>query len=1008
MKRFILLSAALLLVAMGVGSFFILKSSTSTVASTTASKHTSTNESPDARMADADAQQTVNGMTAPTVPTASPALAATTELTEPVKNEGDAPASTQRPVDASKITNADEAVAFFASAKTPAELLEMADMSNPVVREFVAARISEMEETRYESVLEKAARLGSPERLEGPGNQVSILYAFRGEEPLYRITQNLNAAISSGASLIRQTLPYNLDGSGVKVAVWDAGSIRNTHREFNTTRVVKKNPSVRVDDHATHVAGTIGASGTNPSAKGMAPQAAIDSYDWTRDYAEMAAAGAATAADATRVSLSNHSYGYDSTSSDMGCYENECVTTDNLTNSLPFHLVFWAAGNERETLSSKGGFQSVTFNALAKNILTVGAVDDAVTGSIRDISKAAMSSFSNWGPASDGRIKPDLVANGVGIFSSISTGDAAYDTYDGTSMATPSAVGSAALVQQLYAREFSNQRLRSSMLKALLIHTADDLGTAGPDYKNGWGLLNTKKAADLILAHKANLSSPKMIEGVLSNSTRTANHTIQWDGTSPIRATLCWTEPAGTAQSLASSRTPSLRNNLNLRITAPDRSTAHLPFTMPFVGNWTTASMSLPATRGVNNVDTVEQVLIPSPSRAGLYTISVTFNGTLTTAPQTYSLVLTGGNSSATNPPPTVTLDPPADGTSFLPGKPVDLTASASDQSLGGAAGVIQSVEFRSGNSSIGRDTSAPYSIRWTPSTAGTYLLTAVATDTQGATTISAGVTAIVLSGNGTPAISQISPLSGSIGDSVTITGTNLSTVTSVLFNGVQAAFTVNPPSTIQAVVPAGAASGRIAVFGDFGIATSLPIFQITQSPVLINQIYGAGGNIGALYNSDYVELFNRGNSTVNLTGWTLQYATASGNKWSATRLSGSIAPGRFHLVKLASRANGATLPASNSFGTTNLSATQGKLALSNTSTVFTGSSPIGQSGLQDLVGYGTANTYEGSGPASAPSTIMAIFRAGKGSTDSGDNRADFIIGTPNPRNSSTVPTPPR
>jgi hypothetical protein len=221
------------------------------------------------------------------------------------------------PANSSAITTADEAAAFFASAKTPAELLERADLSNPIVREFVVARMSEMEESRLESVTEKANLLGIPLRIDGPGNKVSILHDFDGDRPIYRTTQNTNAAISSGANLLYPA-PYGLNGSGVKVGVWDAGSVRNTHREFNTSRVVKRNNDAPLDDHGTHVAGTIGANGTTPNAKGMAPLVAIDSYDWNSDYTEMTAAGAATSSDTTRIAISNHSYGYNAVSTDMG------------------------------------------------------------------------------------------------------------------------------------------------------------------------------------------------------------------------------------------------------------------------------------------------------------------------------------------------------------------------------------------------------------------------------------------------------------------------------------------------------------------------------------------------------------------------------------------------------------------------------------------------------------------------------------------------------------------
>ena len=905
-------------------------------------------------------------------------------------------------------TTPDQLAARFANAKTPADILENVDMSDPVVREFVVARLSDMEETRYESVLAKAKRLGVPERIDGPGHKVSILHAFDGDRPIYRSTQNTNAAISSGANTLRdQGAPYGLDGTGVKVGVWDGGSVRNTHQEFNTTRVVKKNSTSPVDDHATHVAGTIGANGTTAASKGMAPKVAIDSYEWTNDYAEMTAAAAATATDTARIPLSNHSYGYNAVTADMGRYETECNTLDALAASLPYYLVFWAAGNEQDSLTALGGYQSITFNGLAKNILTVGAANDAVTSGTRDTSKGTIAYFSSLGPCDDGRIKPDLVANGVSLYSPVSTSNTAYDgTYSGTSMATPSAAGSATLLTQLYQREFPGTRPRASMLKGLLIHTASDVGNPGPDYKYGWGYINVKAAADVILAHKASLAAPKMIEGTLNNSTKTLTQTFQWDGTSPIRATLCWTDPAGAAQTATDSRTANLKHNLDLKVTAPDGSTTYLPFVMPFVGTWTQASMNATATTGVNKVDNVEQVLIASPTQAGSYTATISLNGTLTTASQIYSLIITGGSSVETNPPPSITLDSPTSGTSLLANTSVPLNATASDKALGGANGTVTKVEFFSGNASLGVDTAAPYSVTWTPTVAGTYNITAVATDSEGAASTSSIATVFVLSGDGKPTLSSFSPATAAPGSTITINGMNLAGATSVKFNTNEAtSFTVTSSTEITAVVPSTATSGPLSVTTPFGTVTSTGNFTLLQSPVLISQIYGGGGSTGATYNADYVELYNRSASSVSLSGWSIQYASAAGTSWAVTTLSGSIPAGGYHLVKLASGTIGTALPTPDSTGTTNMSGTKGKLALSNAATAFSGSSPIGDAALQDFVGFGAANAYEGAA-APAPSTTTAIFRAGSGATDTGDNSADFSASTPNPRNSSSISNP--
>ncbi len=888
-----------------------------------------------------------------------------------------------------------------ANGETIPNILKDVDMTDPEARARAVAEMRLLGERQENAVMEKARQLGVPLRKDGPGHTVSTLYDFRGDEPLYRSTLNANAAISTGANLVA-VAPYTLNGTGVRIGIWDGGPVRSTHQEL-TGRVTKKDSTATGDDHATHVAGTIGASGVQAAAKGMSPKISIDSYEWTNDYAEMTAAGTVSAGDTTRLPLSNHSYGLGAVTTDMGRYETEASSLDAVAVSLPYYLPFWAAGNEQDTLTAKGGYQSITFDGLAKNIMTIGAVDDAVASGVRSPAVGLIANFSSLGPCDDGRIKPDLVANGVNLYSSIATSNTTYDTYSGTSMATPNALGSSALLVQLYAREFSGQRMRASTLKALLIHTADDIGTTGPDYKYGWGLINVKAASDLILAHKASLTAPKMIEGTITNASKTNTHTFTWDGVSPIRATVCWTDPAGTAQTAADSRTANLKHNLDAKITAPNNSTLYQPYVMPFVGSWTTAAMASPATTGKNNVDNVEQVYVAAPSQAGTYTVTVSLDGTLTTANQTYSLILTGGTSVESNPPPTIALTSPSAGDVFKPNDPVTLTATATDLALGGGPGTISKVEFFNGSTSLGVATTAPYSLSWTPSSSGTYTITAQATDTESATATSSSATITVLTGNGDPVISSFTPTSGATGSLVILTGSNFVKVSSVRFNGVDATFLVDSAGQITATVPASATSGAISVVTSYGTGTSTSPFTVLQSPVLISQIFGGGENTGALYNRDYVELYNRSGSSVSLTGWSVQYASYAGSTWAVCALSGSIAPGKYCLVGLATGTSGIALPTVDVSGTIKISATTGKVALVNSSTALTGSSPIATAGMQDFVGYGSANAYEGA-PAPAPSTSTAIFRLGGGATDTANNAADFATATPNPRNSLSGP----
>jgi Lamin Tail Domain len=184
-----------------------------------------------------------------------------------------------------------------------------------------------------------------------------------------------------------------------------------------------------------------------------------------------------------------------------------------------------------------------------------------------------------------------------------------------------------------------------------------------------------------------------------------------------------------------------------------------------------------------------------------------------------------------------------------------------------------------------------------------------------------------------------------------------------------------------------------------------------STSGVVVSQVYGGGGNSGATFQNDFVELFNAGSTAVDLAGWTVQYATATGTSWQTTALTGAIPAGRYFLVELASSASvGAPLPAPDATGTSNLAATGGKIALVRGAAALTCGAAAGSCSanplVEDLVGYGGASDFEGTGSAPAPSNTLAARRANEGCSDSGDNAADFTAVTPDPRNSASPAHP--
>ncbi len=257
-----------------------------------------------------------------------------------------------------------------AASASVADILEAAgDLSVPENRHRAVERVRAFEEQRRAAAVQRALERGLPLRVERPDGGVRELVDFENERPVYFTTHNTNAAISTGASVLRAT-PYGLTGSGVAVGVWDGGAVRAGHQEFSAdARVTVKDGAASID-HATHVAGTIAAAGVVTSARGMATATLIDSYDWNTDKSEMTARGATAPGQSGVLYLSNHSYGYvagwsyvnggspfrvwewtgdgttaTSIDTDFGRYNTFARDSDALAFNAPYFLMFRSAGN---------------------------------------------------------------------------------------------------------------------------------------------------------------------------------------------------------------------------------------------------------------------------------------------------------------------------------------------------------------------------------------------------------------------------------------------------------------------------------------------------------------------------------------------------------------------------------------------------------------------------------------------------------------------------------------
>ncbi len=556
-----------------------------------------------------------------------------------------------------------------------------------------AERVREAREkaSRERELARQWARIyGMPMR-QDDGKRLIELVAVRNGLPVYRSTRNRNAAISSAADAVRLQSPFNAGGTNLTVGVWDGGGVMTSHQEFGGR--VADMDGVASHYHATHVGGTIAAVGLDTNAMGMAPAVSIDSYDWTDDIAEMISRAASYPGEPDKIYLSNHSYGTvggwtwawrgtanwywpewlewtaDAVDIRFGQYDAGAIDYDQVVYDAPYFLPFVSAGNDRsdnptnnETVyylkplgpghvgkwtevtyddrhnplgdgAYKGGYDNISAEATAKNIMTVGAVSDAVSNGVRSTASASVLYFSSWGPADDGRIKPDIVANGERLYSCDNDSTDDYLTLSGTSMSAPNACGSAALLVDYYGQRFPGSAMRASTLKGLIIHTADDLGDPGPDYASGWGLMNTWAAAELIRDY-ADGNSTRMAESTLSATNMSDTFVYESDGLASVRVTLCWTDPPGPVQTLHDSPVPVLVNDLDLKLVGPGGTN------YPFVLN--PAQPSSNATSlAENDVDNVEQVYIDSPL-AGEYTIVVDYDGGLQGGEQHYSLLVSG------------------------------------------------------------------------------------------------------------------------------------------------------------------------------------------------------------------------------------------------------------------------------------------------------------------------------------------------------------------------------
>ncbi len=381
----------------------------------------------------------------------------------------------------------------------------------------------------------------------------------------------------------------NLSGKGIAVGVGDNAEITTTTLDF-TGRVINRVPAP-LSFHGIHVSGTVAGGGLlDPKHNGMAPRATIVS----QYFSDIITSAPTYVADHNMV-VTNNSY----TNADAGCPGNGAydVVSNYIDNQMGEYeklLHVFAAGNDGNQTCSPYPFKYATIKSgyqVAKNVLTVGAIDTLY----------AAAAGSSRGPVNDGRLKPEIMATGINVFSTRQ--NFTYGAMSGTSMASPIVAGAATLLNEQYRKFNAGAVPQAALIKAVLCNTAEDLGNPGPDFTYGFGNLNAFKAAEAIENNRyyASTAAPSV------------NTITVPAGARRLKVMLYWNDTAAAPNSAAQ-----LINDFDLTVLAPGNITHQ-----PLILDPSPAGVNNNAVQGIDRVNNMEQVVIDNPA-AGNYDINVT------------------------------------------------------------------------------------------------------------------------------------------------------------------------------------------------------------------------------------------------------------------------------------------------------------------------------------------------------------------------------------------------
>ncbi len=484
----------------------------------------------------------------------------------------------------------------------------------------------------------------------------------------YHVTYN-NTATRSSIQTARVQGLHNgnsinkaIKGENIIYGIWDGAQPLSAHQNLGVTRVINKDGqgftggSQSGINHATHVSGTIIGSGNERIfAKGMAPLGKLWANTWENDLAEM------TLEASEGLLFSNHSYGinnraYVNLPGFFGRYAVLARSIDEITFNANMYQPVYAAGNDRNGIyvggsltklnPSKNGYDLLTHERVGKNPVVVAAVH-GITNYVLETNgtnNVEMSTFSQWGPTDDFRIKPDISAKGVSVYSSTGTGVANYSILSGTSMAAPAVTGVFGLWQQIYNQYWPSANgnsgfMKAASLKALMAHTADHAGDSqGPNPKFGWGLINADEGAKILKRASEDLVIFKEYD--LLNY-QTYFFDIYTNGIEPLKITIAWTDRPGEIVPMAESLTPVLVNDLDVRLTKVSNNQVAYPWKLN--KSWS----NIYAIKGDNDVDPIERIDYFDPNTgltpSGNYRVTIRHKGELTGGSKNFSVIISGG-----------------------------------------------------------------------------------------------------------------------------------------------------------------------------------------------------------------------------------------------------------------------------------------------------------------------------------------------------------------------------